>query len=129
MQSLLQLLPYGIALLPFIAFGASYYLQRPTPATNTPEQNTVIMRRNAAISGTSILIVAIITALAQGKLTGNAVVDVGYVLTLATTLQVETFRPLQGYLRGDPPAQQMPPLPGQIRSVDPKPIRLPDKPL
>jgi hypothetical protein len=103
MQIIIQALPYLITLLPFVAFGVSYWLQQPTPVTNTPEQNTAIKTRNATISGASILIVAIVSLLAQGKLTGNPISDMLAVLTLATALQMETFRPLQGFLRGDPP--------------------------
>ena len=102
MNSFALILPYCIALLPFLAFGGSYLLQRPTLQTNTTQQNARIIQRNAAISGGSILLVAILSLLAQGKLTGNPIVDMFSVLTLATTLQIETFRPFQGFLRGDP---------------------------
>ena len=105
MQVITQYVPYLIALLPFAAFGVSYWLQQPTLDTNTPAQNTAIKTRNATISGTSIILVAIVSLLSQGKLTGNPITDMLSVMTLATALQMETFRPLQGFLRGDPPAQ------------------------
>lgn len=128
-MQIIQVFPYLIALLPFVAFGVSYYFQRPTPSTNTTEQNSTIRTRNATISGASILVVAIISLLAQGKLTGSPISDMLSVLTLATALQVETFRPLQGFLRGDPtiPSPPLQPQPSQTLSVDPRPITLPDR--
>ncbi len=113
-QSIAPAFPYIVAILPFVAFGASYAWQR---STYTPQQNGMI-------SALTILVAAILSALLSGKLTGNALTDTAYVLTLATTLQVETFRPLQGYLRGDAPAQSNQPPP----PASPQPIILPTRP-
>ena len=103
LQVILSTLPYIVAILPFLAFLVSYVLQRPT---YTPQQNGMI-------SAATILVASILSALLSGKLTGNALTDTAYVLTMATTLQAETFRPLQGYLRGDPPAQSSQPAQSQ----------------
>lgn len=101
--------PFIIALLPFLAFAISYAIQR---LENSPKQNT-------AIAGTSIIIACIITALLQGKLTGNWTTDMAYVLAMATALQSEVFIPLQQWMRGNfptpgeapnlPPIQPLPP--------------------
>jgi hypothetical protein len=91
---IMAFLPYVVALLPFVAFAVSYAFQKPS---YTPQKNSLI-------ASTTILVAAILAALLSGKLTGNAVVDTGLVLTLATAFQSETFRPIQGYLRGDTPA-------------------------
>src|SRR6267142_2976209 len=78
-----------ILILPVLAFLVSYALQQ---AHFTPNTNSII-------SIATILLAAIASSLFQGKLTGNTLTDVGAVLVAATTLQVETFAPLQEYLR------------------------------
>lgn len=86
-------------LLPLIAAGASYIIQR---GHYTPTVNTVI-------AGCSVLLAALASLFLQGQLTGHVQSDAVLVFTTAVALQAESFAPLQKYLRvnfnlpGSPP--------------------------
>ncbi len=96
-------------ILPLLAYLISYGLQQMHWSPTV----------NGVIAGFSILLAAAVSAVVQGKLTGNVASDMAYVLAASTALQAEAFAPLSKYLRGNFPVPPTSPF------VPPTPLRQP----
>ena len=78
-------------LLPFLASGISFAIQ----------QNHFPKWLNGLIALVSIVLPAILTVLAQGKLTGDVYGDITLVIAATSALQVKSLAPIAVYLRGN----------------------------
>ena len=97
-------MPSQIALfLPIIAAVVSYLMQQEHWPTVVTDREKAWL--NGTVAALTIVCAVIVDQFIQGKLTGNAQGDILLIGSATAALQVETYRPLQQWLReiGFPP--------------------------
>lgn len=99
-------------LLPFLASGISFAIQ----------QNHFPKWLNGLIALVSIVLAALVTVFAQGKLTGDIYGDMTLVIAATSALQAEALAPIAVYVRGNwfafPPATKKLPVVAPNRTTN-----------
>lgn len=117
-------MPSQIAIfLPIVATAVSYLVQQEHWPTVVPDRFVTWL--NGTIAALTIVLAVSIDLLIQGKLTGSVQGDILLIGSATAALQVETYRPLQQWLRefGFPPPS------APVVPAEPSPIILPSNPV